>query len=64
MLFDIQGKALKVLGFKRFFKLNLEKPLKVFKDRLPNPLDILFIRKYDIFTYGYRMVQERIRAFL
>jgi hypothetical protein len=30
MWFDIQGKALKVQGFKRIFKVNLEQPLKVF----------------------------------
>jgi hypothetical protein len=30
MWFDIQGKALKVQGFKRIFKANLEKPFKGF----------------------------------
>jgi hypothetical protein len=56
MWFDIQGIALKVQGFKRIFKVKLEKPFKGFSriGLMKRPTDSEF---GSLFPWNYRMVQ-------
>jgi hypothetical protein len=59
MWFDIQGKALKVQGFKKSFKVNLEKPLKVFHGSNFNKTSNGFGSLFPLgLMWNYRMVQS------